>query len=706
MNGISKQNPFVGPRPIQQGELLFGRSVEVLALYNQLLARRIVVLHSPSGAGKSSLVYAGLTKKLQESEFDVWKAIRVNLDPDSLEDIPPNTNRYLLSAMVSLEEELPARHRRSPAELARLDFHSYLSSRPRRKGRTNQSVVLLFDQFEEVLTVAPQDTDAKRQLFIEIGKALDKAVGEERDTFWALFIIREDYLAALTPYRDYIPTQLSNTFRLDFLSREAAREAAVQLAYQGGRSFFAVDQLIRDLSTIQVQQSDGSFKSEQGRYVEPVHLQVVCHQLWNAMPEDDPTIDEEDIAKYADVSKALASYYAQAVGKIAQGNVAVARAVREWVGNKLIVGGIRSQVRQGSGESGGLDNALIVQLLSSYLVRAEQRAGANWYELSHDRLVEPVRQDNRAWELAHLHPLQVQAKLWENSGKVPSLLLSAEALRMAADWARQNAKLVTASEQEFLKKSQEMRDADQAQHVERARQVRLLWLGVSILGVLLVCTTAALLFAAKAKKEADAQSMRVMQASRQTEEQRKIAETQSLEAQAQQREAQAQQKEAEKQRNLAKELAKQARENAQAARQAILHMQIKLHLSNRDYTFVSEQLEKLPEIEFEEIHFEEAKAIPLNAKTADGQDLYRFVARPDAKVRASMLANTRLVAYIPIDFASDYNMRISKPPYFDFTYGGWGCFQQVWLLAVSNDVKVLPRLAKFSLCEKLGKEWN
>jgi len=699
MNGSSKQNPFVGPRPIQNGELLFGRSVEVLALYNLLLARRIVVLHSPSGAGKSSLVYAGLTRKLEESEFDVWKAIRVNLDLDSLEDIPPNSNRYLLSALVSLEEELPERHRRSPAELARLDFCTYLSSRPRRKGRANQSVVLLFDQFEEVLTVAPQNTEAKRQLFMEVGKALDNAVDEGRDNFWALFIIREDYLAALTPYRDYIPTQLSNTFRLDLLSQEAAREAAVQLANQGGRSFPAVEQLIRDLSTIQVQQSDGSFKPEQGRYVEPVQLQVVCHQLWNAMPENDPSIDAEDIARYADVSRALASYYAQAVDKIAQGNVAVARAVREWVGNKLIGGGIRSQVRHGSGESGGLDNALIAQLLSSYLVRAEQRAGANWYELSHDRLVEPVRQDNRAWEQAHLHPLQVQAKLWENSGKVSSLLMSAEALALAAAWARENAKLVTASEQEFLKKSQELRDAERARHAERARQIRLLGLGMSILGVLLVCTTAALLFAAKAKREADAQSVRVMQASSQAEEQRKIAETRSLEAQAQQ-------KEAEKQRSLARELAKEARNNAQAARQAILHMQLRLHLSSRDYKFVGEQIEKLPEIEFEALHFEVAKAVPLNLKTGDGQELYRFVARPDAKVRSSMLANTRLVAYIPIDFASDYNMRISKPPYFDFTYGGWGCFQQVWLLAVSNDIKVLPRLARFSLCEQLGKEWN
>src|SRR5258708_3207200 len=102
MSLISDRNPFVGPRPIQQGEALYGRSREVRELYNRLAARRIVVLHSPSGAGKSSLVQAGLIPRLAESDFDVWKPIRVNLDPSHLADVPAGTNRYLLSAMVSL----------------------------------------------------------------------------------------------------------------------------------------------------------------------------------------------------------------------------------------------------------------------------------------------------------------------------------------------------------------------------------------------------------------------------------------------------------------------------------------------------------------------------------------------------------------------------------------------------------------------------
>jgi WD40 repeat protein len=456
MSGISERNPFVGPRPIQQGETLHGRDTELRGLFNRLQARRIVVLHSPSGAGKSSLVQAGLIPRLREAGYDVWKPIRVNLDPSCLEGIPPGTNRYLLSAMISLEDELPTERRRTPAQLAGLDLLAYIEGRPRRKGQKDRPVVLVFDQFEEVLTTAPLVVTDKQEFFTAVGVAL----GSEKH--WALFVIREDYLAAFAPYRDRIPTQMSTTFRLDLLDLAGARAAATNLAAQGGRSFPAVDRLIRDLSMMQVQQADGSFVAEQGLYVEPVQLQVVCRRLWDAMPADDRRIDPEHIEAYASVSTALASYYADAARSIAEGDVAAERAIRDWFGRRLIVGGIRSQVRREERRSAGLDNRLIERLLDTYLVRTEQRAGAHWFELSHDRLVAPVHEDNLAWEQAHLHPLQVQAKLWEDGKRPAALLLGAEALQGAQAWAQANPTLLTEGERDFLGQSRELRARDRA----------------------------------------------------------------------------------------------------------------------------------------------------------------------------------------------------------------------------------------------------
>ena len=499
MSGISERNPFVGPRPIQRGEPLYGRDLEIRELYNRLQARRLVVLHSPSGAGKSSLVQAGLVPRLIDAGYDVWKPIRVNLDPGDLGSVPEGTNRYLLSAMISLEDELPEASRRSPGTLAGLDFREYLEKRPRRKGRGSQPVVLIFDQFEEVLTVAALAVDAKRAFFAAVGQAL------EAEKYWALFLIREDHLGALAPYRDRVPTQLSNTFRLDLLGLEGARAAAKNLAEQGGRGFPAVDQLIRDLSTVQVQQADGSFLAEPGLYVEPVQLQVVCRRLWDAMPADRLSIDQADIEAYASVSSALGSYYADALRSIAAGDVATERALREWVGTKLIVGGIRSQVRQEAGKSAGLDNVRIRQLLDSYLVRTEQRAGVHWFELSHDRLVEPVQLDNKAWETNNLHPLQVQARLWEDSHRSAALLLGVEALRSAQTWAQAHQALLTEGEREFLALSQEQRERDNAARRRLVALAAVAGVVAVVVGVLAAVAWAAQQAAVDAKEEADKQ---------------------------------------------------------------------------------------------------------------------------------------------------------------------------------------------------------
>lgn len=67
--------------------------------------------------------------------------------------------------------------------------------------------------------------------------------------------------------------------------------------------------------------------------------------------------------------------------------------------------------------------------------RREQRRGATWFELAHDRLIEPVRTDNAAWREAHFTPMQRQAALWEESGRPEGMLLGGAALVEGERWA-------------------------------------------------------------------------------------------------------------------------------------------------------------------------------------------------------------------------------------------------------------------------------
>ncbi len=103
-------------------------------------------------------------------------------------------NRYLLSAMLSLEEAFAEDDRLPPTALEDLRFDAYLERRfPVRAAA--DPIVLIFDQFEEIIAVEPADRDAKEEFFTQVGQAL----GNWRR--WALFAVREEYVARLEPFQ-------------------------------------------------------------------------------------------------------------------------------------------------------------------------------------------------------------------------------------------------------------------------------------------------------------------------------------------------------------------------------------------------------------------------------------------------------------------------------------------------------------------------
>jgi WD40 repeat protein len=334
------------------------------------------------------------------------------------------------------------------------------------------SAILILDQFEEVLTVDSTDREVKFAFCAQLGAAL-----RERNR-WALFVMREDYLPALDPYIRPIPTRLTNTFRLDFLVVDAARQAIHQPAQEVGVQFSpaAVNKLINDLRLTQVQQPDGSMDVVPGPYVEPVQLQVVCSNLWSHLPAGIEQITEEDIASIGNVDQSLAEYYAERVANVARQTGERERGIREWFENHLITeSGIRGQVLMGKGESKGLSNEAIRLLEDTHLIRAEKRLGAIWFELAHDRLIQPIRRNNAGWFHENLSLLQRQASLWVQQNRSDTLYLRDQALEDAERWAAQHSDELSEADQEFLANCLELRARENAarQAAERERQLKL-----------------------------------------------------------------------------------------------------------------------------------------------------------------------------------------------------------------------------------------
>ena len=470
-NTSSRSNPYVGPRAFQTGERLYGRDREVRELLDLLIAERIVLLNSPSGAGKSSLIQAGLVPALETERFRVLPVVRVNLEPPASVRNIDDFNRYVFSVMLSIEESYPAEQQTPIEALASLSLEAYLAQCPREEDSPD-SDVLIFDQFEEILTASPTDRQGKMEFFNQLGVAL-------RDcNRWALFSMREDFVAALSPYVRPVPTRFANTFRLDLLGRSSARQAIQQPARQAGVDFTdsTAQKLVDDLRRVLVQQPDGSMEEQLGLYVEPVQLQVVCYRLWSQLPDEATRITEEHLASIGDVDQSLADYYAEKVQAIAGDTMVSERSIREWVDRKLITeGGLRGQVLMGEEKSGGLDNHAIRELENSHLVRGEKRRGATWFELAHDRLITPVQRDNALWSQTHLSILQRQATLWEQQDRSENLYLRDEALLEAEKWATDHPDELSQVDREFLETCLELRAREEAarEAAERERRLKL-----------------------------------------------------------------------------------------------------------------------------------------------------------------------------------------------------------------------------------------
>ncbi|HEX2809711.1 MAG TPA: hypothetical protein VHN80_26400, partial [Kineosporiaceae bacterium] len=485
-------NPYVGPTSFRLGDPLYGRDRDREDLLDLLVAERIVLLYSPSGAGKTSLIQAALIPALQEAGFKVLPVIRVTHAPDPEPGMPVPGNRYVTSVLISLEEG--ASRPRPVAELARLSLREYLDALADRGGRPGNEE-LIFDQFEEVLTADPTDEAAKNVFFRELGQTL-------RDRrYWALFSMREDFLAALDPYLRHVHTRFRTRFRLELLSVNQALEAMRRPAQRMGVEFTeeAAHRLVDDLRRVRVQRPGGETEDALGANVEPVQLQVACRQLWSMLPPGATRITPAGVAALGDVDRALADYYADRVARAAELTGVREAAVREWIEDRLITPqGLRGQVLEGPEDSGEAGYGLLGELIEAHLVRAEMRRQATWYELAHDRLIGPIRRDNAAWRTQHLSSFERAAALWDQEGRPDRLLLVGADLASAEKDDVVRAGALTHRQQEFLEASrradEQVRTKQRAAEVLR-RSARQLQIAVAVVTVLLVAASALGLYA-------------------------------------------------------------------------------------------------------------------------------------------------------------------------------------------------------------------
>jgi hypothetical protein len=408
-----QKNRYPGAQPFSDDafshRMFFGRREDSLRLTDKIVANQTVVIYGRSGLGKTSLLNAGVAPLLREEGY-LPLFVRVN-----------NIDKDLLCSVL---DAVPAEAARQGIEYVSGQTDSLWSFFKTAEFWCDDLLltpVIIFDQFEELFTL--QREDAREEFLDELSflvrgvrppsatsSVIDGGLSERPPAVRIVFSLREDYLGFLEEAADKIPQIFDSRFRLAPLSADAAQMAILGPAHVDDAVFSTLPFDLDDeaVSTILgfLSKRRSSSAASSRRYIEPFQLQLVCRRIEQIavakqqQSSSKITISIEEIGGAAGLAATLKDFYSEAILNLAAKRVRKAsrRLCEDYLisaeGRRLSLeeNEIRRQL--------GLSREELGKLVSSRLLRTENRAGSIYYELSHDALVEPIlaaAQQKKAW---------------------------------------------------------------------------------------------------------------------------------------------------------------------------------------------------------------------------------------------------------------------------------------------------------------------
>ena len=266
--------PFRGLSPFGESELdsllFFGREHETEIAVANLLAARLTILYGPSGVGKSSLLRAGVARRIRE----LASRRALGRGPDGAVIVFASWADDPVSALAdALAQEVMSLVRRSvaaPPPDARLaDVVDHWSN------VLDGDVYLVLDQLEEYFVY--HDESALPGRLVD---ELPEVVLRPRLRAHVVLSLRDDALARLDVFKARIPNVFANYLRLDPLDHAAAT-AAIVGPIRRWNEFVPEEQRV-DIEPALVERvlAQAAVAEEPGR-VEPPYLQLVMERLWN-----------------------------------------------------------------------------------------------------------------------------------------------------------------------------------------------------------------------------------------------------------------------------------------------------------------------------------------------------------------------------------------------------------------------------------------
>jgi tetratricopeptide (TPR) repeat protein len=371
------RDPYPGTRPFRSNEhdLFFGRSTEAGEIAGLWLSNRLTVLVGPAGWGKTSLLNAGVLPFVSAGRVDVFPPGRVSYGATFPFAALPEHNRYTLALLRSW----------SPLEtvtnLIGLTVRDFVHAHAERHG---EAVLAVIDQVEELLADTGSRWAQRRAFLAEVADAV-----RNEPRLHLMVVARDDAVAMITEGLDGGVIHDVTPLTVSGAAEAAARPAALM-----GRSF-ASDAALSLAASLAVR-GDGfpvATGSRDDAVVQPALLQVVCAGLWNSLPPHVTRITSREVRLYGSPDRALAAHCGAVVSAVADDHDLPADRLRAWLLETFITEhDTLDTAYEGATTTAGMPNSVARALVGWHLLRTELRAGARWYELLSERLIEPLRQ--------------------------------------------------------------------------------------------------------------------------------------------------------------------------------------------------------------------------------------------------------------------------------------------------------------------------
>ena len=419
---IDPENPWLGLFSYSEETRAYfhGRDEETAELARRVQRKLLTVLFGQSGLGKTSLLRAGLVPRLREEGYcPVY--VRIDYAPES-----PAPAEQIKQAIfkASASAGMWTRPGTAVEGESLWEFMHHRGDLLRDANGNTLLPLLIFDQFEEIFTLAQADDAGRmraKQFLDELADLVenrppaalearmenDDAAAEDFDfaraDYRILIALREDYLAHLESVKSNMPSITQNRMRLARMTGAQALSAVVK---PGGK---LVSQEVAE-SIVRFVAGGSELANAE---IEPSLLSLVCREL-NTVRQAQGRMEISADLLAGSRDSILSEFYERT---LADQPAAVRRVIEDEL---LTESGYREslaeeRVRKALAAAGASPDALAT-LVDRRLLRIEDRLDMRRVELTHDVLCSVVlssrdkRHEREARELAQKQLAEQQAR--------------------------------------------------------------------------------------------------------------------------------------------------------------------------------------------------------------------------------------------------------------------------------------------------------